>query len=393
MKLYGKTDALLAHLQEERKKIDQRELAPELQQQKRELWLQPLNTLAVSGIGFVLLVDVIGKASGTAAAGISIGEFGLISGALYSLNSSIRAAASSLGEMLRHLPQAQLAHAVIQRGLTKKVATKQEIRFDAAPAIAVEGLRFSYPATNGEPPPETLKGISFEIRPGELLGIVGDSGSGKTSFVNILCGLYEPSAGTISFNGTDAAGIDTASLWANSGYLRQLSTNFWSMTLRENIAVGARRAMSDAELMQIAEETGFAEVMRQNDLTLDSVLGQWFKGGKNLSGGEQALLALTRQAASGAKFLVLDEPTAGLDQRRCDAVLARLQALKETTRVVISHDYGIAGQADRIVVLYHGMVADIGSHAELMTRCEPYQQAYERQRRRLALEDDSFPAA
>lgn len=385
MKLYGKTGDLLTHLQEERAKIDRTNMGPELNQQRRETWVQPLNVAAITGLGLVVLNDVAINVSNAGMSGPSIGEYGLIMGALFSLNGSIRGFASSIGDMLRNLPQAQVAHAVMQRGLARKAEQSQRLVLSSAPEIEIAGLRFSYPPTSDTPSPEVLKGVSFKIRPGELLGIVGESGSGKSSLVNLLCGIYEPQQGSIRFSGTDLSQVSKESLWASSGYLRQMSANFWSMTLRENILVGARRPLNDEQILAIAKRTGFLEVMNEDGLSLDTVLGQWFRGGKNLSGGQQALLAMTRQEAAEAKFMVLDEPTAGLDQRRSDETLARIRGLKDVTRIVISHDYGIASQADRILVLEKGEVADIGTHEELLQRCEIYRRACERQRSRLEL--------
>lgn len=161
------------------------------------------------------------------------------------------------------------------------------------------------------------------------------------------------------------------------------------MTLGENIRIGAQSPVTDEMLTAIAQETGFDSVMKKNGLTFDTVLGEWFRNGTNLSGGEQALLAMTRMAVAGAKFLVFDEPTAGLDQKRTDAVLQRLHSLKDTTRIVISHDYGIASQADRILVLDRGTVAAIGTHAELLENCELYRVAWNRAQHRMTMPDSS----
>ncbi|NLF26244.1 MAG: ABC transporter ATP-binding protein, partial [Deltaproteobacteria bacterium] len=295
IKLNGKMQDLLKHFKAERINIDELWLQPELTQQKRELWVQPLNTAVVSGVVFLVLADVVSKSAGLSTVGPSIGDYGMITGALYSLNASIRALASSLGEMLKNLPQAQLAHAVMRKGSKKKNSPQKDIYFDKAPLLKVENLYFSYPKSDGKEPCEAaISDISLDIKPGELICIVGESGSGKSSLVNILCGIYRPTKGRVMINGMNIEDVSRESLWACCGYLRQESTNLWSMTLRDNIVIGARNKLSDNEIMKLAKECGFAEVMERNKLTLHSVLGQWSKGGINLSGGEHALLALTR---------------------------------------------------------------------------------------------------
>ncbi len=135
--------------------------------------------------------------------------------------------------------------------------------------------------------------------------------------------------------------------------------------------------------MQVAERTGFAKVMAEDGLTLDTVLGQWHEGGKNLSGGQHMLLALTRGAIRENRFLLLDEPTANLDQHRAEQVLDRIRSLHNVTRIVITHDLGVARHADRILVLKDGMVEAIGGHEQLLKSCETYRELYQKQLKRL----------
>lgn len=106
------------------------------------------------------------------------------------------------------------------------------------------------------------------------------------------------------------------------------------------------------------QKTGIADVMRQGELTFDTTLGQWFKNGKNLSGGHHALLALIRLEAADAKFLILDESTARLHQTRADLLLERLKGIEDTTRVIISHDLDVASQANTSLPFRKSLIAN-----------------------------------
>ena len=388
MKLYRKIDQLLTHLKEERKKFDDRALAPTLVQNRRNFWVQPLNSITISLIGATVLGDAIWGLMNPGSASISIGQYGFILGALYSLNGAVRAFSSTLGTLVTDFPTAKIAHGIMKRATNGERHQSSKIQTSPAvwsnpPEIKVTDLHFSYPPTKKEKPEEVLKGISFCIRPGELLGIVGESASGKTTLVNLLSGIYDAPNDAIAFDGRSLSEIPRSELWHNSAYLRQQSANPYSMTVRENIRIGEREPLTDKKIMELAEQTGFREEMDKHDVNLDTVLGQWFEGGTNLSGGQHTLLALTRLAAANGRFAIFDEPTAALDQRRAQSTLERVREMEGVTRIVISHDYGIARNADRILVLDDGKVADIGSHDQLLERCEQYRAAYEKQLRRL----------
>ncbi len=389
LKLHQKVPQLVSHIEQERIKFDRAENQPVRNALARERWLQPLNIAMISTIGFAVLTDVFAWATnGRPAGGVSIGQWGLIVGALYSLNGAVRAATSTIGELITELPKARLALSAMKSGANsaareEALALRGQPRWQGPPTIELENLRFSYPATDGKPSSEVLRGVNLSIKAGEFLGIVGESGSGKSTLANLLSRIHDASAGSIRFDGRSADQISRGEVWSNSGLLRQSSTNLYSMTLRENILVGAERILNDEEIMQVAERTGFAKVMAEDGLTLDTVLGQWHEGGKNLSGGQHMLLALTRGAIRENRFLLLDEPTANLDQHRAEQVLDRIRSLHNVTRIVITHDLGVARHADRILVLKDGMVEAIGGHEQLLKSCETYRELYQKQLKRL----------
>ena len=386
VRINGKNADLVEHVNEEEIQLDVLRRKPQISQQFREAWLKPLNAVSLGAIGYVILQDVI-SATTSGVAGPSIGQYGMITAALYSLNGSITSLAEQIGDFIENFPRARLAVSVVQKGMEYRDFEKKGIPLvlEQAPMVKVQNLNFSYPSTTkGEPPLHVLKGLNFEIKPGELLAIVGESGGGKTSLVDLFAGIYEADSGSISINGLDINDIQKSSLWASAGYYRQWQPNFWSMTLRENILIGAQKAISDEEIMRHAEENGFAAAMRKNNLTLDTIMGQWFKGGTDLSGGEHTRLSLTRQAVTEAKFMIFDEPNNGLDPAMADKIINRIINMEDVTRVLIVHDYAIAASADRILVLKDGLIEDIGTHSELVQRCETYATAVQRQQKKLS---------
>jgi ABC-type multidrug transport system fused ATPase/permease subunit len=409
MQLSGKKEQLLTHLDIEQKKIDEIWIRPAVSQQKKDFWLQPLNTLAIGTVGFVILNDVVFNILSPNAAGMTIGGFGMLTGALYSLNSSINAITNSVGTLLRNLPEVKLAHAVIEKGRKNIEESKNSINLEleSSPEINISSLGFRYPQTGEKENQDVISDISFNIKAGELLGIVGPSGAGKTTLINLLNGIYEPTRGKIEFNNLDISNYSKESLWQASAYLLQQSGNFYAMSIRENIAMSAKKPLSDGDIMEMAAKAGFDEAIKKKEFGLDSVLGEWFQRGTSFSGGEYSRLALTRLLAAEGKFIILDEPTAGLDQHKADKVLNLIGEL-DATRIIISHDYGITSKADRILVIgYEGLnggeseeqlnelkeagrlgvakILGLGTHAELLESCPYYRKCCEIQENRSKL--------
>ncbi len=386
VRLSGKTEELNSHLAEESKKLKDLRLLPQLKQMKRNYWLESLNILSTSAVGFVVLQNIV-DATASGLPGPSIGQYGLIAGTLASLNQGVKHLANTIGRTIQDFPTVKLAVSVLKEGLSHSDDYDHgiELKLEKAPAINIKDVYFSYPPRGEAEGLEVLKGVSFDIKPGELLAVVGESGTGKSSLAQIFSGIYEPSSGTIELNGKPLSEYKKRSLWANCGFFRQMSSNFYSMTIRENILIGAQKTLSDEEIMNHARENGFEKVMLKNNLTLDTIIGQWYKNGTDLSGGEHARLSLTRQAASNAKFLIFDEPTNGLDPDNSEMILDRIKNLKDVTRIVIIHDFGIAATADRILIMKDGKADDIGTHHELVERCDSYRRAFEREQRLLRL--------
>jgi ABC-type multidrug transport system fused ATPase/permease subunit len=242
--------------------------------------------------------------------------------------------------------------------------------------IAFTDVNFTYPNTERE----VLHNITVRIREGEKVAIVGENGSGKSTFVSLLCALYEPGSGTITLGGED---IHTNL----SQTRRSLSAVFqdfarYEATIRENIVVSdSRRNATDEELRELTERTGAWEFIEPQPNGLDEVVGTFSATGNNLSGGQWQKIALTRCAyREDAKIMVLDEPTAALDPLAEAELYRNFAALTGSrTTILISHRLGITQLVDRILVFDEGRIVEDGDHKTLLAHNGLYARMYRAQ--------------
>ena len=229
-------------------------------------------------------------------------------------------------------------------------------------AIRFEDVTFTYPGA-AEP---ALAGVSFDLRAGERVALVGENGAGKTTLAKLLLGLYRPDAGRITVDGVDARDIDPEAL---RGAMSAVFQHFvrYQLTFAENVALGRVEAMGDdGRLKSAAARAGADEVAGGLPGGVGTVLGPDV-GGVDLSGGQWQRVAVARGFFRDAQVLVLDEPTAALDPLAELAVFERFHELaKGRTAVLVSHRLGICRLADRVLVLRQGRLVEAGTHEELM---------------------------
>lgn len=238
--------------------------------------------------------------------------------------------------------------------------------------ISLEGVYFRY---GGNDTPYVLENISFDIKPGELIAIVGRSGSGKTTLAKLLVGFYPPSDGRIVVDGYDMSVIDKEYYRAQVGYVMQ-SNLLFSGTIAENIASGDetpdRRRIE--EVAKMADAHAF---IRKLPLGYEQIVGE---RGMGLSGGQIQRLCIARALYHDPRLLVFDEATSALDTQSESNIIGNMQEiLKGRTAVIIAHRLSTIMRADKILVLYEGAIVEQGRHDELVARQGMYYQLVQKQ--------------
>jgi subfamily B ATP-binding cassette protein HlyB/CyaB len=214
--------------------------------------------------------------------------------------------------------------------------------------------------------PVVLNGLSLDIRPGEVIGIVGRSGSGKSTLTKLVQRLYAPEQGRVLIDGTDIALIDAAQLRRQIGVVLQDNWLF-NRSVRENIAI-ADPAAPIEQVMHAARLAGAHEFIGQLPEGYDTPVGEQ---GSGLSGGQRQRIAIARALFTQPRILIFDEATSALDYESEAIVQHHMAAIcKGRTVIVIAHRLSAVRQANRIVVMEQGRIAEMGSHAELLGRPE-----------------------
>jgi subfamily B ATP-binding cassette protein MsbA len=264
------------------------------------------------------------------------------------------AAAESVFELLDTLGEKDEGRVAIGR-------VRGELHFD--------DVQFTY-AADARP---VLKDIQLDIRAGENVAFVGASGSGKTTLVNLVPRFYTATGGEIRLDGHNLIDLTLASLRANIALVSQEVVLF-NDTISANIAYGQMRVVSQAEIIAAATAAHAMEFIREWPEGLNTLVGE---RGVKLSGGQRQRIAIARAILKDAPVLILDEATSALDSESERHVQAALETLMQgRTTLVIAHRLSTIEKADRIVVLQKGEIAEVGTHAELLTRNGIYAQLH-----------------
>jgi ATP-binding cassette subfamily B protein len=269
--------------------------------------------------------------------------------------------------------------------LKPKIVSKENalpISFKEAPHIEFRDVSFRYPNEDVENS-WVLQHLSFSIKPGEKVAIVGVNGAGKTTLIKLLCRIYDPTAGSIYVNGIDLKDIDLKDWQSALGILFQ-DFPIYNSTIRESIGIGRiTESLDEQKLRKSASFSGADEFISD----YDQLIWKDFKGGIDLSKGQHQRMAVARMFYRDASITILDEPTASIDAVTEERIFSALEKNTQgKTVVLITHRFSTVKNADKILMLEHGKIIEQGSHRELMLLTGKYAALYTMQANRY-LED------
>ena len=272
--------------------------------------------------------------------------------------------------MTRSMASADRIAAVLELEPEKETGTLRPTAEGAA-SVAFLDAGIAYSGSSQE----SLSHVTFSARPGQTIGVIGGTGSGKTTLVNLIPRLYDCTSGEVQVFGRNVKAYDSVALRQMVGIVPQRARLF-SGTIRSNLCFGAPDA-TDEQLWQALETARCAEVVREKPGGLDEEVEQ---GGRNFSGGQKQRLCIARALVTNPSILILDDSASALDYATDAALRKAIRALPgEPTVFIVSQRVSSLRHADLILVLDEGAVLGQGTHEELMDSCSVYREIYESQ--------------
>jgi len=340
----------------------------------RAAWLSALLVPVVQLIGAAAIGSIV-VYSGLTQGSEGIG--GMTYGGIQAFVSYVIFMVWPIQEMARVFAEMQQAVASAERIFSLQDAKPDvQDRPDAGELQSLRGdivfdrVHFAY--DDGKP---ILEDFSLHVKAGEMIALVGPTGGGKSTIVNLLCRFFEPTGGCITIGGVDYTSVTQHSIQSRVGIVLQ-TPHLFSGTIRENIRYG-RLSASDAEIEAAAAVTGADRFIRRLEKGYDEPVGE---GGVLLSTGQKQLISLARAVLAQPEIFIMDEATSSVDTETEALIQQGMEALMERcTSFVIAHRLSTIRNADRILVIENGRIAEMGSHGELLRQRGHYYRLYTRQ--------------
>lgn len=280
---------------------------------------------------------------------------------------------TSLGWITSIIQRAAASQKRINEFLNTKseIVSEENITADIQGHIEFNDVSFTYPDSGIQ----ALKNVTFEVKPGESIAIIGTTGSGKSTIANLICRMYDVSAGSLQIDATDIKKYNLSTVRSQIGYVPQ-DVFLFSDTVKGNIAFG-RDEMTFEEIKKAAADADLLENIDRFPNGFDTRVGE---RGITLSGGQKQRVSIARAIAREPKILILDDALSAVDTKTENAILnAMARIMKGRTSVIISHRVSSAKLADKVIMLDDGYVLEAGTHDDLMTRNGAYKELHDKQ--------------